>query len=314
MSDYLYGVDVGGTSVKIGLFETDGTLLEKREIPTRRENKGEAVIGDIAEALQGLMAERGDELSSLSGIGIDVPGPILPGGIVNRCVNIGWGIKNVSQELSELMGGVRVEVLNDANAAALGEYWKGAGQGYHSLVMVTLGTGIGGGIVIDGRVIAGAHGAGGEIGHILVNNDEPELCNCGKAGCLEQYASATGIVRLAGRHLAAHGTASTLRTMPELTAKDIVNAARGGDELAGTVLEEVCLYLGEGLARVAGVVDPEVIVIGGGVSAAGEYLLEKIRTYFVPAAFHACRDTRFVLATLGNDAGIYGSAKMVLAS
>ena len=313
MSSCLYGVDVGGSSVKIGLFEADGTLLEKFEIPTRTENEGEGVIGDIADALKSRLADRGDTPESLIGIGVGVPGPILPGGIVNRCVNIGWGIKNVSQELSELMGGVRVEVVNDANAAALGESWKGSGQGYHSLVMVTLGTGIGGGIVVDDRVIGGAHGSGGEIGHLKVRNDETELCNCGKSGCLEQYASATGIVRMAKRYLAVHG-AKGLLADGDFSAKDVINAAKQEDPAAMEIFDEVCRFLGEGLALVSAVADPEVIVIGGGVSAAGDFLLERIRSYYVPAVFHAARDTRFLLATLGNDGGIYGAAKMVLAS
>ena len=313
MNSYLYGVDVGGTTVKIGLFEADGTLLEKFEIPTRVENEGEFVIADIADALKNRLAERGDSTDSLQGVGIGVPGPILPGGIVNRCVNIGWGIKNVSGELSEHLDGVRVEVLNDANAAALGEFWKGAGQGYHSLVMVTLGTGIGGGIVVDDRVVGGAHGAGGEIGHLKVKPDETELCNCGKCGCLEQYASATGIVRLAKRHLALHGEKGLLAEYGSFTAKDVINAAKQEDPVAMEAFDEVCRYLGEGLALVSCVADPEVIVIGGGVSAAGDFLLDRIRSYYVPAVFHASRDTRFALATLGNDGGIYGAAKTVLA-
>lgn len=313
MNTYLYGVDVGGTSIKIGLFEADGTLLEKFKIPTRSENEGASVISDIADALKNRLADRGDSMDSLLGVGIGVPGPILPGGIVNRCVNIGWGIKNVSRELSELMGGIRVEVVNDANAAALGEFWKGAGQGYHSIVMVTLGTGIGGGIVVDDRVVGGAHGAGGEIGHLKVRNDETELCNCGKAGCLEQYASATGIVRLAKRYLAAHGSQGLLAGM-DFSAKDVINAAKQEDPAAMEVFDDVCRCLGEGLALVSCVADPDVIVIGGGVSAAGDFLLDRIRSYYVPAVFHASRDTRFVLATLGNDGGIYGAAKMVLAS
>ena len=313
MNSYLYGVDVGGTSIKIGLFEADGTLLEKFKIPTRRENEGALVISDIADALKNRLEKRGDSLDSLMGVGIGVPGPILPGGIVNRCVNIGWGIKNVSRELSELMDGIRVEVINDANAAALGEFWKGAGQGYHSIVMVTLGTGIGGGIVVDDRVVGGAHGAGGEIGHLKVRNDETEICNCGKAGCLEQYASATGIVRMAKRQLAARAEKGLLAA-DDFTAKDVINAAKQEDPVAMEVFDEVCRCLGEGLALVSCVADPEVIVIGGGVSAAGDFLLDRIRSYYVPAVFHASRDTRFLLATLGNDGGIYGAAKMVLAS
>ena len=312
MNTYLYGVDVGGTSVKIGLFEPDGTLLEKFEIPTRREKEGAYVIDDIADALKTHLVKRGDSPESLLGVGIGVPGPILPGGIVNRCVNIGWGVKNVSGELSARMNGVRVEVINDANAAALGEFWKGAGQGYRSLVMVTLGTGIGGGIVVDDRVVGGAHGAGGEIGHLKVNRNETETCNCGKAGCLEQYASATGIVRMARQRLASGGFHSMLAPADSLTAKDVIVAAKQEDPVAMEVFDEVCRYLGEGLALVSCAVDPEAIVIGGGVSAAGEFLLDRVRSYYIPAVFHASRDTRFLLATLGNDGGIYGAAKMVL--
>ena len=313
MSDYLFGVDIGGTTVKIGLFDTKGTLLEKWEIETRTSEGGRHILGDIAGSIKVRMNEKGLTTKDIRGIGMGVPGPVREDGTVIKCVNLGWGIFNAADELSGLTG-VPVKVGNDANMAALGEMWMGGGKGYLNQVMVTLGTGVGGGIIVNGKMIAGTNGAGGEIGHFTVNPAEEATCGCGKKGCLEQYASATGVVRLAKKALAGTSDASTLRDLDEVTAKDVFDAAKAGDALALSVVEDFGKWLGYALAQVSCVADPELFVIGGVVSRAGEIILDVTAKYFKEYAFHACRDTLFKLATLGNDAGMYGGACAVLNS
>lgn len=311
MKEYGFGVDIGGTSVKLGLFRTSGELLDKWEIPTRKEDGGSQILPDVAESVKEKLEERGIDTEDVQGIGVGVPGPVTPEGVVRRCVNVGWGVFNVEETLSGLTG-YPVKAGNDANVAALGELWQGAGKGAKNIVMVTLGTGIGSGVIIDGNIVAGATGAGGEIGHLPVNDDETLTCGCGKKGCLEQYASATGVVTLTKRALEASDLPSSLRELKEPTAKDLFDAAKEGDTLALEVLEQFGKILGKGLASVACVVNPEVFVIGGGVSKAGKIITDVVEKYFVPYAFHACRETQFKLAELGNDAGIYGCVKMIL--
>ena len=311
MSKYVFGVDIGGTTVKIGLFSTEGELLDKWEITTRTDDGGAYILSDIANSIEGKMTEKSIAKEDVKGIGMGVPGPVKEDGTVIKCVNLGWGVFNAAEELSELIG-LPVKVGNDANMAALGEYWQGGGKGHQNVIMVTLGTGVGGGIIINGKMLAGVNGAGGEIGHMTIDLDEQDVCNCGKKGCLEQYASATGIVRLANRALNDSDKPSKLREVKYISAKEIFDAAKSGDEIALSLVEEHGKRLGYALANVACVVDPEVFVIGGGVSRAGDILLNATRKYFQTYAFHACRNTEFHLATLGNDAGMYGGAASVL--
>ena len=308
---YCFGVDIGGTTVKIGLFKTDGELVDKWEIKTRTENKGEAILPDIAESLKKKMEEKGIEASQMSGIGIGVPAPVDDNGVVQNTANLGWGYKEVNREMEELTG-LKVAAGNDANVAALGEMWLGAGKDQKNMIMVTLGTGVGGGVIVNGHPLVGAHGAGGEIGHLCVNYEETEHCGCGKTGCLEQYASATGIARLAKKRLAADDAASSLRDKKEISAKTVFDALKDGDKVAEEIVEEFGVYLGHAMANLAAVVDPSVIVIGGGVSKAGEILLDYVEKNFQEKAFFANKNTEFVLATLGNDAGICGAAKLIL--
>ena len=282
MAKYVFGVDIGGTTVKIGIF-TD----EDRRV------------------------EMGIDKKDVLGVGMGVPGPVRADGTVLRCVNLGWGIFNVEEELSKLTGYV-VKAGNDANMAALGEMWQGGGKGHRNIVMVTLGTGVGGGIIINGKMISGVNGAGGEIGHICVNDSETEKCGCGNTGCLEQYTSATGIVRSANILLNTTDKPSKLRTVQYISAKEIFDAAKDGDELAASLVENHGKVLGKALAQIACVVDPEIFVIGGGVSRAGDILVDTTKKYFLEYAFHACRTTQFALATLGNDAGIYGGACSII--
>ena len=310
MAKTVFGVDLGGTTVKLGYFDMDGNVLDKWDIPTRKEDCGSLILPDIAKTILDKMAEKGLTKEEVAGIGIGVPGPVNDNGVIFMAANLGWGIMNINEELSALTG-LPVKAGNDANVAALGEMWKGGGQGHKNLVAVTLGTGVGGGIVVNGQLLAGATGAGGEIGHIHVEDAETEVCGCGNKGCLEQYTSATGIVRLANRALKASDRDSVLRT-GEVSAKTVFDAVKAGDALAIEIAEKFGEYLGKGLAAIAGVVNPEIFVIGGGVSKAGPVLLDYIKKYYTPYVFHGSRDALFALATLGNDAGIYGAAKLIL--
>lgn len=312
MANYVFGVDIGGTTVKIGLFTTQGEMVEKWEITTRTDEGGKYILSDIAASVEDKLAEKRIEKSDVAGVGMGVPGPVKADGTVIKCVNLGWGIFNVEEELSKLLA-LPVKAGNDANMAALGEMWQGGGKGHKDIVMVTLGTGVGGGIIVDGKIVAGAHGAGGEVGHACVDPEEEAVCNCGNHGCLEQMTSATGIVRLAKKYLASHDTPSSLRERGEsISAKAVFDALKEGDAAAEAIVQEFSAYLGRALAVFACVVDPEVIVVGGGVSKAGQILIDGVAKYYREAAFIACKDTPIVLASLGNDAGIYGAAKMLI--
>ncbi|HBA97468.1 MAG TPA: glucokinase [Lachnospiraceae bacterium] len=312
MKRYAFGVDIGGTTIKMGLFETDGTLLETWEIPTRTQENGKYILRDIADETEKKIKEKSISNLDVEGIGMGVPGPVGEDGTVFKCVNLGWGIFNVEQELEGLTG-LKVKAGNDANVAALGEMWQGGGKGYKNLVMVTLGTGVGGGIIINEHILAGANGAAGEIGHMPVNDDETETCGCGKKGCLEQYASATGIVTITKRYFKENAQAeSSLKDMDAFTAKDIFDAAKAGDKVSLEMVDEVGIILGKGLASISCVVNPEVFVIGGGMAKAGDILIESIQKHYTKYAFHAACGTGFKLAELSNNAGIYGGVRLVL--
>lgn len=312
MKKYCFGIDVGGTTVKMGIFTTEGELLDKWEIPTRKEDGGAYILNDVAASVEAKLAEKNIAKDDVAGAGIGVPGPTLDTGYVSICVNLGWKDKNPANELSELLS-IPVKAGNDANVAALGEMWKGGGEGYLDVVLLTLGTGVGGGIIINGEIAPSHRGVGGELGHITVNPDEEATCNCGNHGCLEQYASATGVVRIAKKLLAASKEESSLRTLETVTAKDVFDAAKAGDHLAVEAVEVLGKYLGLVVANVALTVDPDVFVIGGGVSKAGQVLIDVITKYYHKfAKIIGDNKAKVVLAKLGNDAGIYGAARMVL--
>lgn len=313
MAKKCIGVDVGGTTVKIGLFEVTGELLKKWEVPTRTEEQGKYILSDAAASILEVLKQEGISLDDIEGAGIGVPGPVKRDGYVEVCVNLGWRDRYPAKELGKLLGGIPVQCGNDANVAALGEMWKGGGEGYTDIVMVTLGTGVGGGVILNEKILSGKHGLGGEIGHIHVRDEETEHCNCGARGCLEQVASATGIAREAKRKMAASDMDSTLRkTGDQITAKDVLDAAKAGDALALEVMDTVGHYLGVVLAQLALTVDPDIFVIGGGVSKAGLFLIDMIEKHY--KQYMAISEDHAVigLAKLGNDAGIYGAARMVL--
>lgn len=305
MKKYAFGIDIGGTAIKLGLFQTDGTLLEKWQLPTRTEEQGAYVLLDALGSIRAVMARRSILWEDVEGIGMGVPGPVNDEGTVFRCVNLGWDVFSVPEKMRELEPCLhRVKVSNDVNAAALGELWKGGARGYHSAFLVTLGTGIGGGLVLNDRIVNGANGGAGEIGHFCVDPSEPERCSCGGHGCLEQYASARGLLRCARKAMP--------NAPKNMSAKTVCDMAREGDPVALSLLDQLGHMLGWTLTAVAGSVDPEVFVIGGGLSHAGSILLDRIQSEYRIFAFHAFRDTRFVLAELGNDAGIYGCVRMLL--
>ena len=313
MKNYVFGADIGGTSVKLGLFSTTGELLEKWEIPTRTVNGGTHVLPDVAQSIETAMLRHGISVNQVAGIGIGVPGPVDDSFTVNKCVNLGWGVFNIRERMNELLPSIpKVAAGNDANVAALGELWQGGGRGNQSAVMITLGTGVGGGVVLDGRIVAGRNGGAGEIGHMTVEPGETVACSCGKTGCLEQYTSAKGIVRMAKVMLSECETPSKLRGIEDFTSKHICELAAAGDHMALKIIDRFGDYLGRAMSYIACTVDPDVFIIGGGMSKAGSIVAEAALKYYRKYAFHVSKETGAVIATLGNDAGIYGCARMVL--
>lgn len=310
MEKYGFGVDIGGTTCKFGLFDREGMLVEKWEIPTDRRDEGAHILEAIVREMEMKLAQHQMEKEQLLGVGVGVPGPVLEDGVVNRCINLGWGRLEVSHKLREMMG-VNIKVGNDANVAALGELLFGCGNGCGSMLLVTLGTGVGGGIVLENGILYGAGGAAGEIGHITVNPQETELCSCGRRGCLEQYVSATGIERMLKKALT-ETKKRTILSIENVNSKALFDAAKDGDELAIELADKVAEILGKALGNVATILNPEMVALGGGVSGAGELLSKKVEYYLNENTFHACRNTPVVLARLGNDAGIYGAFGMLL--
>ena len=328
MGQWTIGVDVGGTEIKFGLF--DDRLREKWSIPTNIQDKGSHILSEIAESIVRKCNDMGIEAKDLNGVGIGLPGPVLEENIVKGCVNLGWSEMAVADQFSSTLAAaferqtqsrnldIPVRAANDANVAALGEMWLGGGKDCRNLVMVTLGTGVGGGIVVDGRILNGSGGCAGEIGHMICVEEEDIVgrCNCGNRGCLEQIASATGIVNYARHYLSGSDIPSILRNLLEekgsFIAKDVLDAAKSGDEAAELIMDKVTMYLGRALAGICTVINPECILIGGGVSAAGEYLRALVEKHFREQAFSGLKNTSVRLAVLGNDAGISGAAYKII--
>ncbi|MDE6590754.1 MAG: ROK family protein [Oscillospiraceae bacterium] len=298
MRQVCFGVDIGGTTVKLGLVGQEGDLLEKREFPSSRDVG--ATFDDIAANIRQVMESYPDAVCI--GAGVGVPGPVLEQSLVRGCVNLGWGDIDVAQELRRRLG-VPVKVENDANLATLGEQWQGGGKGCRDVVMLTVGTGVGGGVICDGRIVAGATGGGGEVGHLPMPFRPEWQCSCGKYGCLEVTASATGIIRAAREF-------PPFSEMEKVTAKDVYAAAAAGDENAQRVVEEAGSALGMAAAILGCVVNPEMVLLGGGVSAAGSALLNPVKAAFKKNVFPPCGGARFALAQLGNNAGIFGGAAL----
>ncbi|MCQ2506267.1 MAG: ROK family glucokinase [Lachnospiraceae bacterium] len=309
---YVFGFDVGGTTIKCGFFTEEGVLVDKWEIPTNQSADNQNQIpADIAKAIDEKLLEKNVDRKEVKGVGLGIPGPISKEGDVFHCPNLKWGRVPI-RRLMEEKTGYPVRVGNDANVAALGEMFKGGGQGHSDIVMVTLGTGVGGGVIVNGKIVGGFMGGGGEIGHIIVNEEETAKCGCGGHGHLEQYASATGIVRVAKKELDAYNGKTSLNDVEKLTAKDIFDHAKAGDEFAIQVVEKCMTILAAGLKPVACTVNPEVFVIGGGVSKAGTIITESLKKHMSENMMYPLGESEIKLATLGNDAGIYGAAKMII--
>ena len=308
---YCFGVDIGGTFVKLGLFTAEGELLDKWQIPTRREDESSHVLPDIAAALEAKLEEKGIAKADVAGIGFGTPGPVTEDGVAVCPANLDWVNKPVAKELTELTG-LPARGGNDVNVAGLGEMWRGGAKGYKNVVVVPIGTGVGAAIICNGKIITGARGAAGEVGHIHVDDEIQEPCGCKAVGCVEQFSSATGLVRMAKKAITESDRATTLRDLEEVTAKDVIDATKAGDAVADEIFDKFCDYLGYSLAATAAVIDPEIFIIGGGVSKAGQVLVDRVQGYFKKYAWPGIRGIKFALAELGNDAGIYGAASMMV--
>ncbi|CAM4472672.1 ROK family glucokinase [Paenibacillus tarimensis] len=316
MSEQIYvGVDVGGTAIKVGVCNRDGALLHTYEGPTENDKGSERILANIAAYARLAVEQTGRSWADVEGVGVGIAGFLdIPNGVIVSSPNLNLRNAPLKAYLQEHLG-KNVYVNNDANVAALGEAWAGAGRGVPDCVCYTLGTGVGGGIIINGRIVEGLNAAAGELGHISIVPDlEAIQCGCGKMGCLETVSSATGIIRMA-KDAVARGDQTSLSHVLDITAKDVVDAAKAGDEVAARIVNRAAYYLGKSMAVVAVVINPERFIIGGGVSKAGEFLFEQIREVFLkytPEA--ATKGVEIVPAELGNSAGVVGAAGLVLRS
>lgn len=308
---YGFGVDIFGPNIKIGFFDETGELLDKWKIAYSVLHGGNQILPTVAEEIESYMTRKRLFEDDIIGIGVGIPGPVNDAGVVNKCVNFGWGVFNIDRALSGLTG-LRVKSSNNANLSALGEYWKG--NGTKNMALMAMNTGLGGAVVCNGSLVCGAHGGGGEIGHIIVNPAEKEACTCGRYGCVEQYCSPTGIARLARRQLTASKTPSTLRNVRFFDYKGVLIAAEKGDKLALDVMEQVYRYAGRALANICCVTNPDTVVLGGEFCKIGQSALHAIEKYFRQYIFHANENVSFQLAALDTDACIYGAFKLVLDS
>lgn len=313
----IVGVDIGGTAIKIALITPDGELVAKTQEPTPLTSGEDGILQKTAEITRSLLQQHGFSLEQAGGIGVGVPGPIDPKpGIVQQAVNLHWRSPVPLKAKLEALTGLLVEVDNDANTAALGEMWQGSGQGAKDLILLTIGTGIGGGVILHGQVVHGINGVGGEIGHITMTPNSGSLCNCGKTGCLETYSSATALIR-EGRLAALNGAspmlAHILDSQGEIQAKDVLDAAKAGDTAALVIVDQAAMHLGLALSHLGMVLNPARVVIGGGVAHAGEFLFTRIRdafSRFIPFPY-VVESTQIVPASLGNDAGVYGAGWLI---
>ncbi|HHT7657786.1 TPA: ROK family glucokinase [Streptococcus suis] len=318
MSKKIIGIDLGGTSVKLAILTTEGEIQEKWSIKTNILDDGSHIVPDIIESIQHRFETHGLTKDDFLGVGMGSPGVVdSEAGTVIGAYNLNWKTLQLVKDQFESALGLPFFIDNDANVAALGEQWVGAGNNNPNVVFMTLGTGVGGGVIAAGNLIRGVKGAGGELGHITVDFDKPFACTCGKKGCLETVASATGIVNLSRRYADQYAGDAKLKQMiddgQDVTAKDVFDLAKEGDDLALIVYRHFSEYLGVACANIAAVLNPAYIVLGGGVSAAGEFLLDGVRKVFAENSFPQIKEsTQIVLATRGNDAGVLGAASLIL--
>ncbi len=308
--DKVLGIDIGGTSIKVGLFSTEGTLEAVTKIPTG-EIVSEAAFAVVTEGLKALLAENGVTPQDVIAIGLDVPGPVDDEGKVGMLPNIELDPDGLQAAIRRTFVNATLAFVNDANAAALGELWQGTAKGANSFVLIAIGTGVGGGVIANGKLVSGAFGAGGEIGHVTVNRDETASCGCGRKGCLEQYASATGIVRSYRRECERLGTEPVALDGPTDTLS-VFEAHRAGDEAAHSALAQMCDRLGYAMAQISVVADPQIYLIGGGVGGGFKLYADDLRAAFRRYCLAPSVATRILPASLGNDAAMYGCAYQAL--
>lgn len=312
MTKYAIGIDLGGRSAKFGLFTEDSKLISKSNIVTRIEEDGKYILTDIYDHILKIIDKYQLNEENLLGIGMGVPGSVLNQNFVSAAVNLGWKDVDLKDFFKDKFS-YKILADNDANVAALGESWQGAGKEFSSMIMVTLGTGVGGGIILDNKILSGVTGSAGEIGHMpILETPISRTCGCGGNRCLELVASATGIEELANEYLFDNDEESILRRLDTISAKDVFEAYKNGDKIASIIADKFFKYLGRGLAILGSVIDPQAFVLGGGVSNAGDILLDGVKKSYKAYAYSVVKDKEFRLATLGNDAGIYGAAKLVL--
>lgn len=304
--DKVLGIDVGGTSIKVGLFSPDGELLEERKIPTPALVDADA-YAVVTSGITRVLAAHDAAPADVIACGLDIPGPVADDGTVGFLPNIQLDPEGLVGAITATFPRATVAFVNDANAAALGEVWGGAARGVESFVLIALGTGVGGGVVTGGRLVAGAFGAGGEIGHITVERDEPLTCGCGRHGCLEQYASAKGVVRLYLEECERRGV-TPVHVEHATDTLSVFKALAGGDECAGIAIDKMCDYLALAMSQISCVMDPELYLIGGGVAGAFATFAPRLRERFQAIALSTCKDVRIEAAGLGNQAAMYGCA------
>ncbi|GLX71303.1 ROK family glucokinase [Paenibacillus glycanilyticus] len=316
MSEKIYvGVDVGGTAIKVGICNVEGELLHTYEGPTETSKGTDTILHNIAQYVRNIVAESPFAWEQVEGVGIGIAGFLdIPNGIVKYSANLPLVNVHLKSFLEQELK-VKILVNNDANVAALGEAWAGAGKGVDNCVCYTLGTGVGGGIIIGGKIVEGFAGMAGELGHIAIVPDlEAIQCGCGKMGCLETVSSATGIIRMA-KDAVERGDRTTLATVEDIMAKDVIDAAKAGDEVAARIVSRAAYYLGKSMALMAVVLNPECFIIGGGVSKAGDFLFDQIREVFSKYTQKEAQEgVKIVAATLGNNAGVVGAAGLILRS
>lgn len=316
---YSFAIDLGGTTSKLAIMNEQGDIIVKWELRTDKSQQGQHILPNIAKSLLEKVENLNYQIDNCIGAGLGAPGPInSETGMINGAANLNWGseLRNIQQELSQALGGLPVVIENDANIAAIGEMHKGAGHGERDVIMVTLGTGVGGGVICNGDILHGINGAAGEIGHMIVDSERRFLCGCGNHGCLETVASATGVVNLAYYNFAKTTIDTPLTLLmteqEQVTAKEVFDAAKQNDPFALAVIDEMAHYIGIALANIATILNPKVIVIGGGVSKAGDFLINRIIDAFQKTAFKPVLDDCVIkLAELSNDAGIYGAHWLV---
>ena len=304
--DRVLGIDIGGTSIKVGLFTPDGELLEERKIPTPALVEADA-YAVVTSGITRVLAAHDSAPADVIACGLDIPGPVADDGTVGFLPNIQLDPEGLVGAITATFPRATVAFVNDANAAALGEVWGGAARGVQSFVLIALGTGVGGGVVTGGRLVAGAFGAGGEIGHITVERDEPLTCGCGRHGCLEQYASAKGVVRLYLEECERRGV-TPVRVEHATDTLSVFKALANGDECAGIAVDKMCEYLALAMSQISCVMDPELYLIGGGVAGAFATFAPRLRERFQAIALPTCKDVRIEAAGLGNQAAMYGCA------